>query len=385
MSSDINKSNETVVNKSVIEEESNLDTLILINDIEVQNLIPIFVTVGIFMFVGIVGNTLVVQVYWCRMKRSAKRTFILSLALLDLGVCLLVIPFEMYDLRNQVLFFQEGLCKAMRVLEYATVLAAGFVLVSVSFERYYFLCRAFQEFSPHKAKLICVICVVAALLVSSPAAIFAGSKSRNIEHNGQLYTGFECSMNSEQNADGTLKRVYYYVLAIIFFGCLLVFVVLYAMIGRLLWKYQKGKFLPQIGSLAKSSTKRSYEAQEVKLTAHNSSGRLPVFSSSHKERHVHGNRCIKSAGTIVVFFSVTVVFVLSFLPHLAIRLVMFLDLNLQSDMDQRTWGLLYNFTVRSYLISNVANPFIYSILNKSFRKQLKRTIRFIRQCGPETI
>ncbi|XP_052766371.1 neuropeptide receptor npr-1-like [Mya arenaria] len=360
--------------KNVTMNDETIDgVLTFLNNSEAKNLLPVMITLVVLMFVGIVGNSLVVQVYWCRMRRSAKRTFILTLALLDLSVCTIVIPFELYDLRNQVLFDHEEICKAMRLLEYVTVLSGGFVLVSISFERYYFLCRAFQEFSPRKAKIVCFTCVTVALLMSIPSAYFAGFKTRHLEYGDRNITGRECSMNAEKHKGDSFKSIYYYVLSAIFFGCFVVFIILYSMIGRLLWKYQHGKMLPSTGCFSKSSTTTS-NGNVKKVSLDHSSGQSHASSTSKKDGQMtlHGRRSIRSAGTIIVFFSVTVVFVISFLPHLVIRIIMLVN-KVEEGLSRETFDLIYNFTVRSYLLSNVANPFIYSILNQSFRKQLKRT------------
>lgn len=371
--------------KHTLSKEEKLDILRTINDEEAYNLLPVFITCGILMFVGIVGNSLVVYVYWKKMRHSAKRTFILALAWLDLSACLIVIPCEMYDLRNQVLFTQDELCRGMRFLEYSTVLSAGFVLISVSFERYYYLCKAFEEFSSKKAKYVCLICVVCGMIVSLPSAIFAGSKSRHFPYYPDL-SGSECSLNSEHNLDEILKRVYYYFLLILFIGCVIVFVVIYSMIGRLFWKYQSGRcdptnMEPGLPGLSKQrGSGSSLKFLKNLVTADQNSDNSHCSRKSAQSglvHQTHSKRSIKSSGTVIIFFSVTIVFVLSFLPHLVMRLIKFLDIQLGYDRD--TFELLYNFTVRSYMISNAANPFIYSILNKSFRKELKRTFR---TCGP---
>ncbi|KAL4237360.1 hypothetical protein ACF0H5_002078 [Mactra antiquata] len=352
------------------------ELLQIINDEAAYNLIPVFVTCGIIMLFGIIGNGLVVKVYWSRMNHSAKRTFILALALLDLMVCAVVIPFELYDLRNQYTFQYESVCKSMRFLEYTTVLTAGFVLVSISFERYYFICKAFQDFNSKKAKLICLTCALVAMVIATPSTIFAGSKTRRFQNGAVNITGCECSMNSEDHNNDSFKRLYYYCLAAIFFGCFLIFIVIYAIIGHLLWKYHKGKLIPDIGKLSEKAMPSNHEVSK-QMSLENSSGQShgSCFFGKDRTMKVHGKRCIKSVGSIVIFFSVTVAFVLSFLPHIIVRLLMFFNINLGSE-------LLYNFMVRSYLISNVCNPFIYSILNKSFRKELKRTFKCFLVCWP---
>lgn len=367
------------LNSSSLSEAEKLDVLRKLNDEAAYNLLPVFIVCGILMLIGIVGNSLVVYVYWAKMRHSAKNTFILALAWLDLSVCIVCIPCEMYDLRNQVLFSQNEFCKGMRFLEYSTVLSAGFVLISISFERYYYLCKAFEEFSSRKAKFVCLACVGCAMFVSTPSAIFAGSKMRHFPGYAKL-TGYECSLNSEHNFDEIFKRIYYYLLFLLFFGCVVVFIVIYSMIGRLLWKYQSGRMDPvnietnSSGNANKHSSNWSLNYANQVISLDTSSGQ----ERSSKTECMSQSCCklrrrVRSAGTVIVFFSVTVVFVLSFLPHLVMRFIKFLDL--QPDHDKDTFDLMYNLFVRSYFISNAANPFIYSIMNKGFRKELTTTLR----------
>lgn len=363
---------------------NNTDYVHLLNDEMANNLLPLIVICTFFMCIGFSGNCLVVCIYLLKIRRSAKRTFILALALLDLSVCLIVIPFEIYDLRNQMVFNHDWVCKAIRVLEYSAVLSAGFVLVSVSFERYHFLCKAFTEFTSRKAKIVCISCVILAVVIATPAVRFAGLKTRHVVMNGRNVTGCECSMNSaDNNSDDIMKRVYYYFLAAVFLGCFVVFIVIYSIIGNLLWKYQKGTLVYTV-SRKDSPKKIKLGTKEKQISIEHSSELGKSQSSSCFARlTMHGRRkTIKSARSVVIFFSVTLVFMCSFLPHIIIRLLQFLNVQVISSNDMGSGELLYNFIVRSYMISNVINPFIYSILNTEFRNELKRMVYKVRtKCG----
>ena len=337
-----------------------------INDKYTTELLPLVCILVLLMAVGSFGNGLVVYVYLTKIAISAKRSFIMTLAILDLTVCVIVIPFEIHDIVNQVTFTVEGICKSMRVLEYVTVLSAGFVLVSVSFERYYFICKAFKEFTPQKANIICVVCVLSAILLSFPSGMITGSKRRTIILDNANITGHECSMNSE-NEDigdyktGLLKQVYYYSLAFVFISCFTMFIVLYSIIGRLLYRYQRGTLVH--GLISPSDNAEDTRKKKVSVDSQSAQS----IRSGQNDTFVHGRRTIKSLRSIVIFFSVTVVFVVSFLPHLVVRILGFFSININST-------LLYNSLIRSYLVSNVSNPFIYSIFNATFRKELKRTL-----------
>ena len=345
------------------------ETLILnrLNDEYAKILAPVMVTLSVCMLTGLVGNSMVVYVYWqwIKTKTTTKRIFIITLGLLDLTVCTVAIPFEIYDLRNQVLFQNIATCKVARILEYSLVLASGFVLVSVSVERYIFLCKPYGDFSKRKAKIVCSGCVVLALLIGGPSATFAGIKTTKIENTS--YVGFECSMDSDEENAKLAKRIYYYFLSTIFFACICILIVIYTLIGALIRKYQKratqdiSSLNVDINTLTKTNKDTSKE-------------RIPNSADSTVTLR-RGRKFFKSPVSIIVFFSVTVAFVASFLPHIVIRLLLLFGVNLDELMNKQTSLLVYNFLVRSYLVGNISNPFIYGILNKAFRDELKRCLR----------
>ena len=359
---------DTVVEDSAISDTLD-EKLILnrLNDEYAKMLAPVMVTLGVFMLTGLVGNSLVVYVYWqwVKTKTTTKRIFIITLGLLDLIVCTVAIPFEIYDLRNQVLFQNIATCKVARILEYSLVLASGFVLVSVSVERYIFLCKPFGDFSKRKAKIVCSGCVVLALLIGGPSATFAGIKTTKIENTS--YVGFECSMDSDEENAKLAKRIYYYFLSTIFFACICILIVIYSLIGALIRKYQK-KATQDISSLNVDINTLT------KTNKDTSKERIPNSADSTVTLR-RGRKFFKSPVSIIVFFSVTVAFVASFLPHIVIRLLLLFGVDLDELMNKQTSLLVYNFLVRSYLVGNISNPFIYGILNKAFRDELKRCLR----------
>uniref|UniRef100_A0A2C9L895 G-protein coupled receptors family 1 profile domain-containing protein n=1 Tax=Biomphalaria glabrata TaxID=6526 RepID=A0A2C9L895_BIOGL len=84
-------------------------------------------------------------------------------------------------------------------------------------------------------------------------------------------------------------------------------------------------------------------------------------------------RHVRSKTTIIAFV-VTVVFILSFLPHLCLQVAKMIkqgfDYNLQGSS-----LVAYNIFLRSYFLNSVSNPFIYSILNVKFSSEVKRLFR----------
>ncbi|CAL1539328.1 unnamed protein product, partial [Lymnaea stagnalis] len=78
-------------------------------------------------------------------------------------------------------------------------------------------------------------------------------------------------------------------------------------------------------------------------------------------------RNIASKTTLIAFW-ITLVFILSYLPHLSLQVA-----KLVHTIDDGKGSLLVfnNIIVRSFFINSVANPFIYGVLNVKFRNEVK--------------
>ena len=80
---------------------------------------------------------------------------------------------------------------------------------------------------------------------------------------------------------------------------------------------------------------------------------------------------MRASKLTVVAVAVTVVFVVSYLPHLCLILLR----TVMTDIDHHQTGarlVLYNIFLRSYFLNSVANVFVYSAMNTEFRLQCKR-------------
>ncbi|CAL1547526.1 unnamed protein product, partial [Lymnaea stagnalis] len=124
------------------------------------------------------------------------------------------------------------------------------------------------------------------------------------------------------------------------------------------------KYIPGMASCLPNTTVRDYLAGQTLVQAGERS------ASSRKRRRARQQ-------TTLVAFSVTSVFVLSFLPHLTLmiaKLVIFPGF----DLDLRGAAFVaYNVFVRSYFVNSMCNPFIYGILNAQFRLEVQRILRSV--------
>ena len=87
---------------------------------------------------------------------------------------------------------------------------------------------------------------------------------------------------------------------------------------------------------------------------------------------------IKMTRTTVVLFAVTVVFVLSYLPTITVRMIRSSSQSLENNQDIRQ--VILKVCSNSFFINNAINPIIYSFLNVNFRRQATKTVRHIFCC-----
>ncbi|KXJ22265.1 putative G-protein coupled receptor 83 [Exaiptasia diaphana] len=91
------------------------------------------------MFSGILGNIVVALVITLNRPRDLKpsvRYFILNLAISDLIVLVMFIPFDLAYLEMSIWVFGEAMCKIVNTLNYAFVTVSGTTLAAISLDRH---------------------------------------------------------------------------------------------------------------------------------------------------------------------------------------------------------------------------------------------------------
>ncbi|KAJ8322362.1 hypothetical protein KUTeg_000833 [Tegillarca granosa] len=85
-----------------------------------------------------------------------------------------------------------------------------------------------------------------------------------------------------------------------------------------------------------------------------------LSKTKHHENHVYTKRFTK------ITLSVTIAFVVSFLPYLGLMVWQ----TLSTDYKRLTGSglLIYNISIRSWMLNSVVNPIIYGFLNRHFRQ-----------------
>ncbi|KAK7107572.1 hypothetical protein V1264_015471 [Littorina saxatilis] len=128
--------------------------------------VPLLIYLGFVGVVGIVGNTIVVLVYWFKFTSSSKQVFILSMALCDLLMNIVTIPIKVVAIRHAY-DAKVWVCKTEWVTEHCPAVLSMLILYAVAVDRCNRVCR------PHSRQLsVRQSLYVVVALVMATAALF---------------------------------------------------------------------------------------------------------------------------------------------------------------------------------------------------------------------
>lgn len=88
-------------------------------------------------------------------------------------------------------------------------------------------------------------------------------------------------------------------------------------------------------------------------------------------------RELRTRRTTVILLTITVVFVLSFIPHISLMIAAGTNSHFLPSLT-KTELSVFQFFRRTFFINNVANPIIYGFCDTTFRKQFRKIFKFSR-------
>lgn len=325
---------------------------------------PVTAYMVVIMLTGIVGNSLVCYVHGLKMKKSTANSFILWLAVLDLTTCSVGLPMETYDLVKHYTFGMPTFCKILRFIVYLTTVTAVITLVFIAIDRYCKICRPLKSSPVRRCRVVVVVSLTAGALLSWPALFLFGTKLIKTEYAGLC--GKDCSIDDSM-IGSDVPKIYLSVLMLAFFSGAIVLVVLYTLIGVRVYRrsqsvigenVQSSITRPQTGnrttgSLSSSMSKTTNELAEKRRT---------VSQSAPMDKRY------KLGRTGLIFLTITLVFILSFLPSLVLMTARAVSKGFAASLSD-TEFTLYSFGLRTYFLNNAVNCFIYGFLNPLFRKE----------------
>lgn len=166
-------------------------------------LLPNTILQVLYLFTGIIGNSLTLLVYIFRIKITNARFLIPVLAVFDLLACISCSCFVIIEHRLQAIFKDTDFCKTLWCVSLFFTLMSISILTMIAIQRYMKVCRSFApNMTRFWMRIFLLVSVIVSFTLSVPTAIFYGSvEVFNTELN---ITGFSCKKIQNEKDTGFL-------------------------------------------------------------------------------------------------------------------------------------------------------------------------------------
>jgi hypothetical protein len=369
-----------------------------------------FVYVCVLLFIGLPGNALVIYVYLLKWPKSTSRIFILALATYDLINCTTSMPFELGLILNFSNFDFPVLCKVSRFITGMINNTTTFLLIVIAVDRFKRICRPHnRHITPPIGKKLVAIATVFGLCTSWPMLVLYGTMT--IPH------GKTCLIEDRMlSTKFPMLFIIFLLLGHFVTDCILI--TLYAFVGKVIFnrrhilKSSRAK-LPKAEISQSSYTvdeldtndqeenrsrlasfvfwnrvsdefrKRGNTTGNIQMTKKQISPKKSVSlfrralsRGSDKESNRNKARVGK---TTLMLFLVTVVFIVSFIPHTGMVILRYTHPKFVLCLSYLGKSV-YQLTLRTYLLNSVLNPMVYCFVSNQFRSKCKQALKQLFCC-----
>jgi len=382
-------------------------------------LVASVVYISILMVVGVVGNILVLVIFYFRFGASTHRCFILTLAIYDLCACSIGAPWAITESFFAFNYHDVVTCKIFRFVLYYTCIASSLTLVLIAIERSRKICTPLKtQFTvPMAKKAIYVVVFGISTLSASPALVMYGNYTLPTGYKD--INGTKCFITDDFSKTFWPKGFNIYLLGLAFLSTAIM-AVCYIRIARTVSKMGQDRIAKKMRASERSNVKpedsvaqseddledsfSTFQQDPTTCVSERSSGQCQghrkasqlnsAMSQGSMQSQGNGQsmknkireRSSKWANKVMKRLSsksgkktlrvtkmltfVTVAFVISYLPHLSLMLwSMFTP---EGEENTLPTDNAYQVLFYSFLINNLVNPFIYAAMDLKFKNELKK-------------
>ncbi|GFO46202.1 neuropeptide ff receptor 2 [Plakobranchus ocellatus] len=215
-------------------------------------MIPAMVAILLMALVGLIGNSLVLYVYYRKFRPNATRIFICVIAVFDLVSNVLLIPGEVYDMFHLWDFDEPDLCRTRLCLNSLITMMSALVLSALAVLRYRKVCVPFGwQITIRHAKILSVIILMMCILFSAPYAIINGRQTK-VTPDPRIY-GSECTID-DAFVDTIWPMINSGFYLLLFLSTSTTIVVLYSLVGVKTWRHSRASSAATSAGVGSSSS-----------------------------------------------------------------------------------------------------------------------------------
>ena len=200
--------------------------------------VPALTFVVIVMCLGVIGNGLVLMVYGGKIQKNSNyRSFVLTLAWIDMAACCLGMPSILVDMLRTFTFYSDTACKLLKLISHAIVSASAMTHLLIGIERHRKICKPLKkQLSTRGAKVILLAIVLLSFIIALPAFMFYGRCKFEVKENN--ITVSICTI-VKSYIQTPLPAIYESTLFSLQVITALALFVVYILIARQIWKTKR--------------------------------------------------------------------------------------------------------------------------------------------------
>eukprot|EP00105_Crassostrea_gigas_P011160 XP_011426712.1 PREDICTED: cholecystokinin receptor type A [Crassostrea gigas] len=391
--------------------ENDVDIYTL-NSLRAEFLTVNTVILGVYLVIGVLGNSLVFYIYKCCItKHRTDRFFIPYLAVSDALSCIVGSGFGLALNLLPIRFSGDALCKGLWFLTKWSTLVSALMLLLIAIERYKKVCKPFgPQMTPLAKQLSIIALFVLSAILTFPTVFFHGEISFPARGTSHL-TGYRCGRNTFLTGLEGYFTIYNVVLAAVAFTGITAVTILYVFVGKTIYKQtkfrsrfasspRKSYISPKSDSgvvsdgnddvFLENSVKENEENKARKDSAdsfystddelESTDADLPRKKNSNNPRkksiisHVYTvPQVLRKFKISILFMCITLVFILTFTPRLVIMISEATNKGYWSGLtDNQIRASLFFY--RFYIVNNIVNPFLYAAFDSRFKQEIKKRL-----------
>ncbi|XP_052787912.1 cholecystokinin receptor type A-like [Mya arenaria] len=383
-------------------------------------LVPLTVTFGFFTLFGVLGNLLILLVFSLSRdyRRNNFKVFVLTLAVIDLVICLTLIPAEMVKQRHYFAFGDVLSCKVKTFFNVFGASASCLALLVISIDRFRKVVQPFKtQMTPTIAvRILIAVAFVFPILLSIPGTIMSGIKTANMTNKYGENTIIHLCETEERYEKSVWRIIYKWVFIILLFGISLTYIVLYSFVMR-----EAGKQIKAMANQRKNSfditlssgiydpnaiihepletegrhhpTRVSINVPEQEPLTEDGQANGTLRKHSNNKYPLNGSlrkcelkrkklskqlslRSVRSHTPMlhrhgfptktIIWFILTIVFIITYMTHIFLALKVGKIVYMSPDEFSS-----FSFFFRIYFVNHMINPIVYAIFVKRFRTSCK--------------
>ena len=299
-----------------------------LDDEKFRKLLAPIVFLVITLIIGIPGNLTVLIIYYKKYSKSVYRTIVWNLAVADQIFCTIGIPFNIARIVHYYSFEGEWACVVFVVMLYFLLLYSTHLLVLLSIHRFWNICFPLrQQISLDNVNYWIIACFSISFILSAPHFALSKYEEINVGYN---LTGYSCAISQSNPTIYSTAFSYGYLALFILYTVVLICI--YLLIGWKLYKQHKKRLENQITS----STQKAISNKMTKIA-----------------------------------FAISMVFAVSYIPLFILQIT---TKTIEKDDVSTFQFAALRIGERLYVVNHVANPFIYGIFDKRFKKHFKELV-----------